>query len=281
MNRKKKKQNYQYCLELSIAIHFDESLMPDFEGVADFRNPNSDRRMRFLRGYGEQDSILCLRQKILKEIGSNPNVMHVGSGNFYSKGDGWTEFSFNVTDRQEVESIVEYCRENDVALIDGYRRDIGGKNDSNIPNILIVEDQAPLEGLIEAVEQVFPRQYSGFSRSNYAVAECYNEARDLISSNAYDILILDHRLPLENQSELQKKDFMAFSDTLQNIGYSLIPLIKERNPNAVVIGTSSLSRDELRRFHSPDFKLDKVTMQVSEDLDKIVLQVKERSGGSL
>ncbi|MDP3882254.1 MAG: response regulator [Nanoarchaeota archaeon] len=152
-----------------------------------------------------------------------------------------------------------------------------------IPNVLIVEDQAPLETLRDAVEEVFPKHYSGFTSSNYAVAECYNEAQGLISQNAYDIVILDHRMPMENQSHLQRKDFKAFCETLRDVGYSLIPEIKQRNPNAVVIGTSSLSRDELRRYSAPDFKLDKVTMQVSEDLEKIVAQVKERSekGGKL
>jgi CheY-like chemotaxis protein len=148
-----------------------------------------------------------------------------------------------------------------------------------IPNVLIVEDQAPLEGLVEAVEEVMPRHYNGFSKQDYAIAECYNEANIALSSRIYDIVLLDHRMPYENQCELLRRDFSAFCDTLEDVGYYLIPQIKLRNPKAIVIGTSSLSRDELKRFSAPDFRLEKVSMNVIEDLDKIVREIKIRDEG--
>ena len=143
-----------------------------------------------------------------------------------------------------------------------------------IPRVLIVEDQGPLETLERAVNEIFPKHYAGFTSSNYHVARCYNDAQSRIFAGDYEFIILDHRMPLEDVGDLEDKDFDAFCRTLQNVGYRLIPLIKKKNSQTIVIGTSSLSRDELRRCSVPDFRLEKVSMQVSEDLEKIVEQVK-------
>jgi CheY-like chemotaxis protein len=119
----------------------------------------------------------------------------------------------------------------------------------------------------------FSKYYAGFTDSHFSTARCYNDARNAISNGNYDVVLLDHRMPYENQVELMNRDFDSFVKTLNNVGYSLISLIHQRNPKAVVIGTSSLKGSELRSFQSPDFILEKVSMQVSQDLEKIVSQI--------
>ena len=143
--------------------------------------------------------------------------------------------------------------------------------------ILIVEDQKlTLESLENAVNQVMPKYISGFSKGQYDVAKCYRDARDKIISNDYQFILLDHRLPMNDPGNLEDTDFESFSDSLVNIGYTLISGIKERNLPTVIIGTSSLHGSELRDMPSPDYKMSKMWGESETDLEKILRTI---SGG--
>ncbi len=138
--------------------------------------------------------------------------------------------------------------------------------------LLIVEDQSPpLRALEGAVKAILPKYCSGFSPQDYDVARCYTQAEELISSHGYDLILLDHRMPCEDTDNLEQDDFRAFCDKLENIGYGLIPLIKEKSPSAVIIGTSSLSAEELRRFPLPEYQLDKV--RAFQQLESLLVKI--------
>jgi len=49
----------------------------------------------------------------------------------------------------------------------------------------------------------------------------------------------------------------------------LIPLIRERNPSGLIIGTSSLSSSELRAFPQPDYVIKKTWDEARPGLEKI------------
>ena len=142
--------------------------------------------------------------------------------------------------------------------------------------LLIVEDQKwPLEALELAVNEVVPAHFPYFSKESYDVARCYNDAQRRISSGEYDIVLLDHRLPYEDQGDLESIDMNRFSAGLKNIGYSLIPVIKQRNPNTFVVGTSSLSREQ-DGIPMPDFTMSKGWRAARKELEEILKQVKDR-----
>ncbi|MBU2638082.1 MAG: hypothetical protein KJ955_03855 [Nanoarchaeota archaeon] len=126
--------------------------------------------------------------------------------------------------------------------------------------ILIVEDQKlPLKALEGAVKSAMPGE-------SYDVARCYSGAEGLIANNNYSIVLLDHRMPYSDISGLEDRDFEAFSNTLEDIGYGLIPLIKQRNPNAVVIGTSSMENAE----GAPEYRMRKGFREAKEDLEMVL-----------
>lgn len=140
--------------------------------------------------------------------------------------------------------------------------------------LLIVEDQEyPLEALVRAVNKVMPTHYTDFSKCNYDVARCYIDAQSRISKNDYQIILLDNRMPYENQGDLETTDFDRFCSCLENIGYNLIPIIKEKNPNTVVIGTSSLSKGELRSLPAPDYTMTKMWGEAETDLEDKLKQI--------
>ncbi len=151
--------------------------------------------------------------------------------------------------------------------------------------ILVIEDQSgPLENLSLAIREAvlgesLENRFSDYPQRELEerevdVARCYLEAERAIETRGYDMVFLDHRLPYENQVELERKDFDAFCNTLDGRGYNLIPRIRERNPYTVIIGTSSLHGDELRLFEKPDYKLDKCGNDVSGELRKILTEMK-------
>ncbi len=136
--------------------------------------------------------------------------------------------------------------------------------------ILIVEDQYwPLEILKKNVFKLLfgpakvcstPRAFH--SKHTLDTAKSYAEARDLIKKQRYDLVLLDHRMPLTNPGFRDIDNPRPFSDLLDQAqkkgigGYALIPLIKKRNPRAIIIGTSSLTH-EITRFPPPDYTIDK------------------------
>ena len=136
--------------------------------------------------------------------------------------------------------------------------------------VLIVEDQAPIIFLEDAVKKVLPKYFPGFTKQDYDVAKWYTQAKELVEKNNYDLIFLDHRMPYEKPEVTEDEDFHKFSASLQDIGYGLIPIMRERNPNTVIIGTSSLSGHELEYYSAPDYKINKVFDDVSAKLDEIV-----------
>jgi CheY-like chemotaxis protein len=141
--------------------------------------------------------------------------------------------------------------------------------------ILIVEDQKyPLEALEFAVGKVMPRHFEGFTKNDYDVARCYSKAEEQVGKANYDMILLDNRMPYEDQGDLEDKDFSRFSANLENTGYRLIPLIKSKNPKTTVIGTSSMSKGELRGLPAPDFTMRKMWGEAEEDLETILKQLK-------
>jgi CheY-like chemotaxis protein len=136
--------------------------------------------------------------------------------------------------------------------------------------LLIVEDQRnTLEALEFAVNNVIPNYFPDFTKESYEVSRCYLDTQNRILENDYEVILLDNRMPYEDQTELEISDFSRFSATLENIGYNLIPVIKEKNPSTLVIGTSSLSKKELKDMPSPDFTMRKDWCDSPEDLERI------------
>jgi CheY-like chemotaxis protein len=130
--------------------------------------------------------------------------------------------------------------------------------------ILVIEDQdMTLEVIEAAVKCVFGKETS------YDVARSWNEAVALIEQRAYNLVLIDHRIPYDHVAGLERKDIRAYSDTLEDMGYQLIPKIIERNPTVVVVGTSSL-KGELRGLPKPHHTMRKMWGEAEEDLRKIV-----------
>jgi CheY-like chemotaxis protein len=145
---------------------------------------------------------------------------------------------------------------------------MGPKGKRRMARILIVEDQELTLELLEfAVKKLLPKYFE--EGSKYDVAKWYAQAEELIRKNRYDIVILDHRMPRTDPGCTDASDFNRFSATLQNIGYGLIDLIRETNPSAVIIGTSSLNPDELRHTPKPDYLITKSWGEAGQDLERI------------
>ena len=139
--------------------------------------------------------------------------------------------------------------------------------------ILIVEDQSgPLEALEFAVKKVFPAYSTEF---HYDIARCYEDAQRMLP-NQYDIVLLDHKMPISNVGNLEDTDFDSFIRYLRPVGYFLINEIKEQNPQTVVIGTSSLSASELKQHPTPDYVMSKMWNESERDLDKILSEINEK-----
>ena len=137
--------------------------------------------------------------------------------------------------------------------------------------VLIVEDQkAPLEALKDAVDEVMPKYFPDYTAQDKDIVRCYSEAFDKIANNVYAIVVLDHRMPIQNTGNLEKENFDLFSAQLVNIGYGLLPIIQRKSPDALIIGTSSLSRNERGDFHSPRYHMSKMYGEAERDLEKIL-----------
>lgn len=141
----------------------------------------------------------------------------------------------------------------------------------NLSQILIVEDQeAPREALEHAVDTVVPRYFPAYTSACRQLATCYSEASDLITKNAYDLVLLDHRMPIQPVGDLEDKNFDLFSTQLANVGYRLLPVILQQHPETLVIGTSSLSRHERSDVVAPQYAMSKMWGEAERDLDNIL-----------
>lgn len=133
-----------------------------------------------------------------------------------------------------------------------------------MPKVLIVEDQeAPWENYELILTQICKITEADVDRARW-----YTEAQGKIELGQYDIIFLDHRMPHGDPGCTDESDFNRFCDQLQNIGYGLLPLIGQKQPNAVVIGTSSLSQGEIGQYDLPDRRLNKTNM--FDELPEIV-----------
>ncbi len=145
--------------------------------------------------------------------------------------------------------------------------------------LLIVEDQEPsLEGLEKTVAKVCLKY---FPKLSVEIARCYHDAKEKISRGEYGIILLDHRMPKEDVGNLEQVNYDKFCASLENIGYLLIPYIREKCPQAVIIGTSSASPEELKGMPAPDYTTrksgfffvgGKIYHQVELDLEKILAE---------
>jgi CheY-like chemotaxis protein len=147
--------------------------------------------------------------------------------------------------------------------------------------ILVVEDQSgPRMALQCAIKQVVPGHWPGFDeKRDVDYKACYVDAQDAVNQGSYNLILLDHRMPYENVGDLERTDFDRFCKTLGNMGYGLIPEIRARSPRTIIIGTSSLSSDELREFQKPDFTMRKMYDKSDEDLERILRQIESLKGG--
>ena len=89
------------------------------------------------------------------------------------------------------------------------------------------------------------------------VATTYADAERYVQENVYDAVFLDHNLPRANNK---------FSES---IGYGLISVIRNKNPNTMIIGTSSMPPEALNNFDKPDHQINKV----GEELEIILKDV--------
>ena len=130
---------------------------------------------------------------------------------------------------------------------------------------LIVEDMdGPLETLNIAIRlRVLGEHKLKLSGNNQReleergidVARTFEEARGYVENSLYDLVLLDHNLPL--------RDGLSAED----VGYSLIPQIRERNPSTYIVGTSS--NDRLPSDLIPDCSLDKSGITTDEDIKRV------------
>ena len=124
-----------------------------------------------------------------------------------------------------------------------------------LEHILVVEDQEmPQDAIKYALAQTLPE----INREAVVTYVTNFEAAKLaIASNAeFELIILDHRMPRSDVGNLEDRDPRAFSESLVDIGYTLIPEIREARPNCKVIGTSSMGQ-ELAKMPQPDGQVDK------------------------
>jgi len=99
-------------------------------------------------------------------------------------------------------------------------------------------------------------------------ARWYTEAEKRIIDGFYDIIFLDHRMPYDDPGYTDMDDYAAFSKILENIGYGLMPMLQEHQPQAIIIGTSSLEKDDIGHYTIPVRRLDKTEM--FEELPTII-----------
>jgi CheY-like chemotaxis protein len=139
--------------------------------------------------------------------------------------------------------------------------------------VLVIEDQSgPLDAIKFAVKRDFSKKYD----VDLHVAQWYSDAEQKIKQEKYDLIFLDHRMPYNKPPCSEDEDMDKFSASLQEIGYGLMQDIQTHNSNAVIVGTSSLSPSELRRFSSPDLKLVKYKAYDDGSLEHVVKEISKK-----
>ena len=145
-------------------------------------------------------------------------------------------------------------------------------------SILVVEDQSnPREAFEYAFENagdLVPQDTTVLYVNSFAGTKAAIEDPNI----TLDVIFLDHRLPPTDPGELEETDFNAFSASLQNSGYSLIPEIRERHPKAVIVGTSSM-REEISGMPRPDHTLDKNSLWTPDKAFNPLLRVIAQAAG--
>ena len=105
---------------------------------------------------------------------------------------------------------------------------------------LIIEDRKELleefeiEIRLNILKEEKPIKLSGYSQKSLEergidIATNYQDVKKLVQKKLYDLIFLDHNMPRNKTSEPE------------DMGYSLIPIIKEKNPKTYIVGTSSNS----------------------------------------
>lgn len=108
-----------------------------------------------------------------------------------------------------------------------------------------------------------------FSKCCFTITKCFNDAKKEVEKKSYDMVFLDHRLPYNDLGNLEDVDFDKFSESLEYIGYKLIETIKRKNPNTIIVGTSS-EKNRAVQCGTPDFNITKQDKKVVvKDLEKI------------
>jgi len=149
--------------------------------------------------------------------------------------------------------------------------------------ILIVEDQYwPRIILGKTLDQLMPNYCPSYQPGSYDNATNIRDAERKIREEKYGMIFLDHRLPEEDMGDLENRDMNSYSDSLRNVGYNrLLPLIAQHNPDATVIGTSSLSEQISIK---PEHQIDKCRCRETLEsvLKKLYTQreTKELKGGN-
>jgi CheY-like chemotaxis protein len=132
-----------------------------------------------------------------------------------------------------------------------------------LKGVLVVEDQEwPMMAIKDAMREAFTALDLTPEITYVTNFEAASAAIE--SEQKFDLVLLDHRMPRIDLGDLEDTDFDAFSRSLENIGYSLIPKIRELQPQSTIIGTSSMS-SELRNYpHKPDQIINKSQMSEPE-----------------
>lgn len=118
--------------------------------------------------------------------------------------------------------------------------------------VLIIEDaELPLKFMTEVL--------SGLGHTVHA-AEWIEQARELLAAGDYELVLLDHRLPMSQGGEAE------------SIGYGLVGEIQQTNPRAVIVGTSSLTEKEVQWS---GFELPSRTMNKTDPWEEIPKILKE------
>ncbi|MFZ2226679.1 MAG: hypothetical protein WA064_05485 [Candidatus Moraniibacteriota bacterium] len=138
----------------------------------------------------------------------------------------------------------------------------------SIYRILVVEDQlVGIEAIIDAIVNVVPDFFPKYSVS---FARWYQMAKELISEESYGLIFLDHRMPNEDPGCGEDDERCKYA--VRDLGYNLIPIIREKLPEALIIGTSSMRSDEFSKLPAPDFRIQKAWKEARTSLRELLME---------